>query len=359
MHITDHKRAPISTFLLMIGVICTPQVTQGQNKPSHAPRLHSENTKAKVNEPSPQTTSPEYTQAKKLYNQAEVEYRLGNFQQALSLYQKALRLVERPSLIFNVAQCYSQLGDWKKALFHYQYYLDIWSRQNPHTPAPNLAGVHRKITQMKLNILKEDSHTQETSASGKKPPTIIIPQPANQHQPPARAKLRIGGLSIKGATVLVDGTIKAVSPVEFLIDVPPGVHHVSIRAKGYLHWDQMVKAAKGQVVFVPVFLKALPGRSRFWLLMTLSSGVLAAGAEAMAIAYYARAEDLIHETQAFRDERSMVVLGHVLAGGFLTLSAVSLYFYLTSGRMRQSAEKLSSSIFPINSGAMALGQFSF
>jgi hypothetical protein len=82
---------------------------------------------------------------------------------------------------------------------------------------------------------------------------------------PARApaqptvSLRIGGTP-STATVIVDE--EALGPLEFVaahgVALPPGVHHVTVKASGYFPMDQVVDAQLGgapvvvQVALVPV-----------------------------------------------------------------------------------------------------------
>ena len=54
--------------------------------------------------------------AKKLFN-------LGKFDDALSEYQKAYDAKPLPKLLFNIAQCYRNLGQVDQALFTYKSYL--------------------------------------------------------------------------------------------------------------------------------------------------------------------------------------------------------------------------------------------
>ena len=70
-------------------------------------------------------------QARALFEKGEVQYRLGKFKLALGHYQAALKLVRRPSIVYNIAQCYLQLGEHKKALFNYKLFLSDYARINP------------------------------------------------------------------------------------------------------------------------------------------------------------------------------------------------------------------------------------
>jgi tetratricopeptide (TPR) repeat protein len=61
--------------------------------------------------------------AKTLFTRAETHFGLGEFDQALALYKEAYRKKPLPGFLFNIAQCYRNLGDWSSAVFHYKQYL--------------------------------------------------------------------------------------------------------------------------------------------------------------------------------------------------------------------------------------------
>ena len=72
--------------------------------------------------------------AKALYKEAEVHFGLGEFDQALEKYQEAYRAKSLPGFLFNIGQCFRNLGDCDKALFNYRQYLvrmpDAYNRED-------------------------------------------------------------------------------------------------------------------------------------------------------------------------------------------------------------------------------------
>lgn len=82
------------------------------------------------------------------FERGKVAYRLGQFGPALKEFKTALGLVNRPSVIFNVAQCHRQLKQLEKAVFYYRLYLDEWTRQHPDRPSPLLAEVKGRIKRL-------------------------------------------------------------------------------------------------------------------------------------------------------------------------------------------------------------------
>lgn len=61
--------------------------------------------------------------ARLLFGEAEEFYRAGDFQEALERYEMSYDLSRRPALLFNIGQCYRELGQFEKAAFYYEQYL--------------------------------------------------------------------------------------------------------------------------------------------------------------------------------------------------------------------------------------------
>ncbi|MFZ5786812.1 MAG: hypothetical protein ACOY3Y_10255, partial [Acidobacteriota bacterium] len=74
-------------------------------------------------------------------------------------------------------------------------------------------------------------------------------------------------------------------------------------------------------------------RSKAWLATLVTSTLLVAGAEAMAVAFTIKANQHYQDTPPFNDDRKLVVTGHALAGGLAAVAVTSLVFYLRSGRI--------------------------
>lgn len=338
-------RFPLSQIPLLALLVAAPSATWAQ--PASAP-----------------ASQPDVTaRATSVFERAKVQYRLGNFELALKGYKDALALLERPSLVFNIAQCHFQLKQWHQALFHYQHYLSLWAKHHPDEPAPNLSGVHEQIAKIQLILEQEkQGKARPTSIVVKPTTTVVLRDDKGGKKEPKPTRLRIGGLTVAGARVVVDGKLKAVAPFNHLIVVKPGVRTVTVQAKGYVPWRQQVNAVEARDNLVPVDLAPLPKKSRLWLGLTVTTLVLAAGAEAMAVVFHVQAEEHISGTKAFEDDKQMVITGHALAGGLAALSALPLYFYLTSDRVEPLSEEappVSASFAPLPGGGMALGEVRF
>ncbi|HVR63364.1 MAG TPA: tetratricopeptide repeat protein [Polyangia bacterium] len=64
------------------------------------------------------------------FKQAEIDFNLGKFEDALHGYQAAYEAKPLTAFLFNIAQCYRNLGDYERARFFYKRYLTL----EPRTP---------------------------------------------------------------------------------------------------------------------------------------------------------------------------------------------------------------------------------
>lgn len=54
---------------------------------------------------------------------ADTQFKLGRFEPALAEYSAAYELFPAPPLLFNIAQCHRNLGNWERAVFFFEGYL--------------------------------------------------------------------------------------------------------------------------------------------------------------------------------------------------------------------------------------------
>jgi tetratricopeptide (TPR) repeat protein len=71
-------------------------------------------------------------EAKPIFAEAQQAYQLGKFEDAIARYEKVYQLTNHPSLLFNLAQCHRQLGNFERAAFFYERYL-----ASARAPIPN------------------------------------------------------------------------------------------------------------------------------------------------------------------------------------------------------------------------------
>ncbi|HEX2686908.1 MAG TPA: tetratricopeptide repeat protein [Kofleriaceae bacterium] len=68
---------------------------------------------------------PALRTAKRHFERGEKLYALTKFSEALDEYQKAFDAKPIPDFLFNIGQCYRNLGDYDSAIFSYRKYLKL------------------------------------------------------------------------------------------------------------------------------------------------------------------------------------------------------------------------------------------
>jgi tetratricopeptide (TPR) repeat protein len=68
---------------------------------------------------------PAQRAAKRHYDRGEKLFALGKFDEALDEYQKAFDAKPLPGFLFNIGQCYRNLGDYDQAIFSFKKYLKL------------------------------------------------------------------------------------------------------------------------------------------------------------------------------------------------------------------------------------------
>jgi hypothetical protein len=242
--------------------------------------------------------------AKRLFKKGQVEYRVGHFKRALDFFKASLKLANRPSIIFNIAQCYRFMEQPKKALFFYRLYLSEWERAKPGTRPANYEEVQEFIRQ-----LKREREALE-----------------------AKASLLLSGVPAK-AEVLIDGKRVALGPPGAPLKVAPGDHIVKVAAAGSRPWSRSIEVKARQQIEYTVRLQPLaPKRSTFWLVSGISTAVLALGAEGAAVAFTVKTNNEYTGTDRFYTFRNVAIASHVIAGTLAIAAGISFYLYWRSGR---------------------------
>lgn len=93
--------------------------------------------------------------ARALFDRAEVKFNLGNFEAAAADYQAAYELDHRPALLFDVGQCYRNLGKYERARFFYRRYLTL----DPRSP-------NRRETERLIDLMTERLQQPATATPG-------------------------------------------------------------------------------------------------------------------------------------------------------------------------------------------------
>jgi len=105
--------------------------------------------------------------AKRHFERGEKLYALTKFGEALDEYQKAFDAKPIPDFLFNIGQCYRNLGEYDAAIFSYQKYLKL------APDAPNRDKVEQLISE--LEAKKDQSDSQRLG--------LVRTRPAEQSAP--------------------------------------------------------------------------------------------------------------------------------------------------------------------------------
>lgn len=68
---------------------------------------------------------PATKSAKRHFDRGQKLFNLGKFDEALEEYQAAYEAKDVPGLLFNIGQCYRNLGDYEAAIFSFKKYLKL------------------------------------------------------------------------------------------------------------------------------------------------------------------------------------------------------------------------------------------
>lgn len=89
--------------------------------------------------------------AKRHFERGQKLYTLTKFREALDEYQQAFDAKPIPDFLFNIGQCYRNLGDYDAAIFSYKKYLAA------APDAPNRAQVEQLIVDLQARKDQEDA----------------------------------------------------------------------------------------------------------------------------------------------------------------------------------------------------------
>jgi len=95
--------------------------------------------------------------AKKHYDKGEKLFALGRFDTALDEYQKAFDSKPVPAFLFNIGQCYRNLGDFESAVFSFKKYLKL------EPDAPNRDKVEKLIDDLEAKQVDPAQGRQATA----------------------------------------------------------------------------------------------------------------------------------------------------------------------------------------------------
>ena len=331
-------------------------------------------------------------QARQLYHKGEEQYRIGQFAQALQHYEAALKLSPRPNLMFNIAQCFRLLKQPARALFYYKLYITEWNRRHSGDPEPFVfRDARRHIVQLTSKIKAREAKNQAKEAEArwkerlrreeqwrKEQLALLkelfkwkqrdhdrrladIKETLKRLEERGRKRpgqLNLTGLNVKGAKVELDGSTVAMSPVIHPLKIKSGDHKIRVTAAGYHPWSAQVKITPGESVNLLIQLRRVPTRKKVWLVLSLTTLALAAGAEATAIVFAQNANEHYQGTDAFAQDQLISNTGHISAGILGAAAVTTFVLYLLSHRWGNDAPPSAAQV-PGNNGTATAGGFTF
>ena len=108
-----------------------------------------------------------------LFEQAEAKFNTGRFDEALVDYQAAYDAEPLPAFLFNIGQCYRNMGNYERAQFFFRRYAALDPR------SPNRPAAERLIAEMER--LANDRPGATPGVEPPAMPSLAAPVPAVQH----------------------------------------------------------------------------------------------------------------------------------------------------------------------------------
>ena len=109
-----------------------------------------------------------------LFERAQASFSQGRFDEARADYQAAYDVEPLPAFLFNIAQCYRNMGDYERAQLYFHRYT-VRDPRGPHRPAAErLAAEISKLAEARRNQLGADSPRGEPAAP---PPGASVTAP--------------------------------------------------------------------------------------------------------------------------------------------------------------------------------------
>lgn len=102
--------------------------------------------------------------ARRHFDKADKLFALGRFDEALEQYEKAFDAKPIPDFLFNIGQCYRNLGDYEAAIFSFRKFLTL----EPETP--RRAAVEQLIDELEAKKAQADLLARERKIEESKKP---------------------------------------------------------------------------------------------------------------------------------------------------------------------------------------------
>ncbi|HEY7373235.1 MAG TPA: tetratricopeptide repeat protein [Polyangia bacterium] len=121
-------------------------------------------------------------------------YRLGRYEEAVAAFRRAYEVKADPRLLFDIAECYRELGAVDQALFYYDRYLAGWP------DAFDRAEVEEKMAA--LESMRGGLPAPRAAAARRRHPLMISEPPPGKARQPQHAWQRWWFWTAVGAAVL-------------------------------------------------------------------------------------------------------------------------------------------------------------
>jgi len=105
--------------------------------------------------------------AKRHFYRGQRLFDLRRFKQALAEYEKAYEAKQLPAFLFNIGQCYYNLGDFESALFSYRRFLTL----SPNTPKRR--AVEKLIVKLELELEESRKAARKKQNGGIEPIPVV------------------------------------------------------------------------------------------------------------------------------------------------------------------------------------------
>lgn len=159
-------------------------------------------------------------EARRLFQSAELSFNVGKFAEALADYQAAYEAKPLPGFLFNIAQCYRNMGDYERARFFFRRYLSLDPR------SPNRRRVEALTDEMTRKL-------QESPTPKAEPPKADTKPPESKPSEPPPASTASPGLidSAKGPDAVAPPPVslaavpppaESAAPGALVVAAPPG-----------------------------------------------------------------------------------------------------------------------------------------
>jgi len=129
------------------------------------------------------------TPGRALFERAETKFNVGRFDEALADYQAAYEIEPLPAFLFNIGQCYRNMGNYERAQFFFRRYTALDPR------SPNRPAAESLIAEMDALLAGEAGRDVAAERAGppSRPPILAAPAPAaDGHTPVTQPTASLG-----------------------------------------------------------------------------------------------------------------------------------------------------------------------